>query len=58
MMLKFLVLGILVFCCQLICPAQSVWDKSNMTNGKIEKDGIVRDCNDMTIGKFDSDGNV
>lgn len=27
-----------------------------MNIGKIEKDDMVRDCNNMTIGKFDSDG--
>ena len=43
MMPRFLV--ILGFCCQLICPAQSVWDKLNMIIGKIEKNGIVRDRN-------------
>lgn len=57
-MLILFVIVVFGFCCQLICSAQSVWEKSNMTISKIEKDGIVRNCNNMTVGKFDSDGDI
>ena len=51
----YLIIFILA-CISMSCYGQVVIDKSYMTIGKIESDGVVRDRSNMTIGRFDGDG--
>ena len=43
--------------CQTI-SGQSLYDRSNMTIGKVESDGYVKDRSNMTLGRIKSDGYV
>ena len=48
---------ILFMICQTI-SGQSLYDRSNMTIGKVESDGYVKDRSNMTIGRVKPDGYV
>ena len=47
---------LLAHCWHSIGYGQSLYDCSNMTLGKIDTDGTVRDRSNMTVGRFKSDG--
>ena len=41
-----------------VCFGQDIRNSSKMLVGRIEANGMVRDCNYMTVGKIESDGDV
>ena len=48
-------MNMLFMVCQMVC-GQSLYDRSNMSIGKIGSDGYVYDRSNMTVGRFKSDG--
>ena len=47
----------LLMICQTVC-GQFVYDRSNMTIGKIDSNGYVYNRSNMTIGRIKSDGYI
>ncbi|MDY6409293.1 MAG: hypothetical protein SPK71_05560 [Prevotella sp.] len=52
-MKKFILLFLMLMCMASVCLAQTCRDKNNMTVGKIESDGTVRNARNMKIGSID-----
>lgn len=50
---RIAVLLLTLFCTAIVSFAQTCRDKNNMTIGKIESDGTVRNASNMKIGCFD-----
>ena len=54
---KFWLTIMLLMICQTVC-GQFVYDRSNMTIGKIDSNGYVYNRSNMTIGRIKSDGYI
>ena len=53
MVKRLILLFLMVLCMTTVSFAQTCRDKNNMTIGKIESDGTVRNASNMKIGCFD-----
>ena len=58
MMKRLILFFLMVLCMATVSLAQTCRDKNNMTIGKIESDGIVRNASNMKIGSIESNGTV
>ena len=54
---RIIIVLLLLLACQTV-SSQYLYDRSNMTIGKVESDGYVKDRSNMNLGRIKPDGYV